>query len=172
MYKKYRQCVGAMVINKNRQVFVAERIDSPGSFQMPQGGVNEDEEPRVAILRELEEETGMKKLEFLSCMNESIEYDIPHNYLPKHWNDEFIGQSILFFLLRFEGEDDEIDLNYSQNPEFKSWKWIDLQDVSKDIVSFKKKLYCEVYSSLKSIISIVSNNYKILENEKDYFDIC
>ena len=163
MYKKYRQCVGAMVINKHKKVFVAERIDSQGSFQMPQGGVNEDEESRVAVLRELEEETGMRRVEFLTCMPESIEYEIPQSYRPKHWNDEFIGQSILFFLLRFDGEDDEINLNYSSHPEFKSWKWVDTQDVLDEAVAFKKNLYSDVITTFKPIISIVSNNYKILE---------
>lgn len=168
MYEKYRKCVGAMVINKNKKVFVAERIDAPGFFQMPQGGVNDDEEPRVAILRELEEETGMKNVEFLSCMPESIEYNIPQNYLPKHWNDEFIGQSILFFLLRFDGDDSEINLNHSDSPEFKSWKWIDFQDVLSLSVFFKKDLYTKVCDNFKTIVSIVTNNYKILENQDNF----
>jgi putative (di)nucleoside polyphosphate hydrolase len=166
IYKKYRQCVGAMIVNKNhKKIFVAERIDSPGSFQMPQGGINKDEESRAAILREIEEETGMKKLEFLSCMENPIEYTIPNNYLPKKWNDEFIGQSILFFLLRFDGDDNEINLNNSPNPEFQSWKWIDIEELTNHTLPFKKNLYFEVCETFKPIISIIFNDYKILENE-------
>ncbi len=161
---KYRKCVGVMIVNKNKKVFVAERIDFPGSFQMPQGGVEDDEEPNGAIIREIEEETGIKNIEILSCMPEPIEYTIPHNHIPHHWNGEFIGQSILFFLARFTGEDSEINLNYSKNPEFKSWKWVDLSEVPNCGVIFKRALYKQVHDTFKSIISIVSNNYKILDS--------
>jgi len=153
-----------MIINKNKKVFVAERIDFPDSFQMPQGGIEDDEEACHAVMREIEEETGMKNVEILSCMEQPIEYTIPHNHLPSHWNGEFCGQAILFFLVRFNGEDSEINLNHSHTPEFKSWKWVDLSDVPNCGVVFKRSLYKEVYNFFKNIVSIIGNNYRILEN--------
>jgi putative (di)nucleoside polyphosphate hydrolase len=147
-----RNGVGAVVINRNNKVFVGKRIDNPGKFwQMPQGGVDEGEEYFDAMKRELFEETGIKNFEIIKEIDGMTEYELPDYLLGKIWKGKYRGQKQKWYVIRFLGDDKEIDLNTSK-PEFIEWKWINLDELPDVIVDFKKKLYKKLVPKIKLII--------------------
>ena len=147
-----RNGVGAIVINRNNKVFVGKRIDNPGKFwQMPQGGVDEGEEYFDAMKRELFEETGIKNFEIIKEIDGMTEYELPDYLLGKIWKGKYRGQKQKWYVIRFLGDDKEIDLNTSK-PEFIEWKWINLDELPDVIVDFKKKLYKKLVPKIKLII--------------------
>ena len=147
-----RNGVGAIVINRNNKVFVGKRIDNPGKFwQMPQGGVDEGEEYFDAMKRELFEETGIKNFEIIKEIDGMTEYELPDYLLGKIWKGKYRGQKQKWYVVRFLGDDKEIDLNTSK-PEFIEWKWINLDELPDVIVDFKKKLYKKLVPKIKLII--------------------
>ena len=147
-----RNGVGAIVLNKNNQVFVGKRIDNPGKFwQMPQGGVDDGEEYLEAMKRELFEETGIKNFELVNEIEGMTEYELPDYLLGKIWKGKYRGQKQKWFVVRFLGNDNEINLNTSK-PEFIEWKWANLDDLPGMIVDFKKKLYEKLLPKIKLII--------------------
>ena len=147
-----RNGVGAVVINRNNKVFVGKRIDNPGKFwQMPQGGVDEGEEYFDAMKRELFEETGIKNFEIIKEIDGMTEYELPDYLLGKIWKGKYRGQKQKWYVVRFLGDDKEIDLNTSK-PEFIEWKWINLDELPDVIVDFKKKLYKKLVPKIKLII--------------------
>ena len=147
-----RNGVGAVVINRNNKVFVGKRIDNPGKFwQMPQGGVDEGEEYFDAMKRELFEETGIKNFEIIKEIDGMTEYELPDYLLGKIWKGKYRGQKQKWYVIRFLGDDKEIDLNTSK-PEFIEWKWINLDELPDVIVDFKKKLYEKLVPKIKLII--------------------
>ena len=147
-----RNGVGAVVINRNNKVFVGKRIDNPGKFwQMPQGGVDEGEEYFDAMKRELFEETGIKNFEIIKEIDGMTEYELPDYLLGKIWKGKYRGQKQKWYVVRFLGDDKEIDLNTSK-PEFIEWKWINLDELPNVIVDFKKKLYKKLVPKIKLII--------------------
>ncbi|SEK93284.1 RNA pyrophosphohydrolase [Pacificibacter marinus] len=138
----YRPCVGVMLANKAGQIFVGERIDTPGAWQMPQGGIDKGEAPRDAALRELWEETGVNP-EHVTVQAETTDwltYDLPDHLLGKVWKGKYRGQKQLWFLLRFNSTDDKISIA-SEHPEFAQWKWSNPTDLVAEIVPFKKDIY-------------------------------
>jgi putative (di)nucleoside polyphosphate hydrolase len=138
----YRPCVGVMLANKAGQIFVGERIDTPGAWQMPQGGIDKGEAPRDAALRELWEETGVPP-EHVTVQAETTDwltYDLPDHLLGKVWKGKYRGQKQLWFLLRFNSTDDKISIA-SEHPEFAQWKWSNPTDLVAEIVPFKKDIY-------------------------------
>lgn len=144
----YRPCVGIMIINNKKQLLVAERIDSPGSWQMPQGGIDQDEtSAEEAMRRELYEEVGLKNehIKIIANSLKSFYYDVPKEKIPAHWNGKFQGQKILFFLVNFIGKDSDIDLNSDLiegvQPEFSRWKWSDIDIMLEESISFKRDIY-------------------------------
>lgn len=138
----YRLGVGAMMFNGAGDVFVAKRIDNPGeAWQMPQGGIDEGEDPALAILRELEEETGTANVEILAQTDDWLTYDIPEELRKRLWGGRFRGQKQKWYALRFLGHDDEIDLAAHHDPEFSEWKWTAMNTLSGLIVPFKRPLY-------------------------------
>ena len=144
-----RNGVGAVVLNKNNKVFVGKRIDNPGKFwQMPQGGVDEGEKYFDAMKRELFEETGIKDFEVIKEIEGMTEYELPDYLLGKIWKGKYRGQKQKWFVMRFVGNDSEINI-HTKKPEFLDWKWIDLKDLTKIAVSFK----LDVYKSLKQEVS-------------------
>ena len=148
-----RNGVGAIVLNKNNQVFVGKRIDNPGKFwQMPQGGVDDGEKYHEAMKRELFEETGIKNFELIKEIEGTTEYELPDYLLGKIWKGKYRGQKQKWFVIRFLGDDNEIDLN-TYKPEFSEWKWANLDDLPSMIVDFKKKLYEKLVPKIKLIIS-------------------
>ena len=147
-----RNGVGAVVVNRNNKVFVGKRIDNPGKFwQMPQGGVDEGEEYFDAMKRELFEETGIKNFEIIKEIDGMTEYELPDYLLGKIWKGKYRGQKQKWYVIRFLGDDREIDLNTSK-PEFIEWKWINLDELPDVIVDFKKKLYKKLVPKIKLII--------------------
>ena len=147
-----RNGVGAIVINRNNKVFVGKRIDNPGKFwQMPQGGVDEGEQYFDAMKRELFEETGIKSFEIIKEIDGMTEYELPDYLLGKIWKGKYRGQKQKWYVIRFLGDDKEINLNIGK-PEFIEWKWINLDELPDVIVDFKKKLYKKLVPKIKLII--------------------
>ena len=141
--------VGIIVLNNQNQVFVGKRKDNPiDKWQMPQGGVNKNEELVVAMKRELSEETSIKNITILKELEEWYQYELPKNLLGIIWKGKFRGQKQKWFVVRFDGEESEINLN-TKHPEFIEWKWIDYNLLPEVIVDFKK----DVYKKLKIEIS-------------------
>ncbi len=141
-----------MLNNKNK-VFVAKRIDNPKNFwQMPQGGVDEDENYYEAALRELKEETSIASVELIQEINKKLTYILPNHLIGIIWKGRFKGQTQKWFVMRFIGNESEININ-TKNPEFLDWKWIDLEDLTKIAVNFK----LDVYKHLKQEVSKILN---------------
>ncbi len=137
----YRPCVGAMLFNSDGQVFVARRIDTVAeAWQMPQGGIDDGEDPRDAVLRELEEEIGTDKFEIVNETDDWLTYDLPDELIGKVWRGRYRGQRMKWFALRFTGTDSDIDLD-TDHPEFEDWRWLPLDQIADMIVPFKRTVY-------------------------------
>ena len=144
----YRVGVGIIVLNKENKIFVAKRIDNPkGFWQMPQGGVDEGEDFLSAAYRELEEETSIKNVQLITEIDGITTYELPNHLLGKIWKGKFKGQKQKWFIARYLGLDNEINIK-TKHPEFIDWKWIEPKKLPEVIVSFKKDLY---YNLLKEI---------------------
>ena len=147
-----RSGVGIIVLNSDNKVFVAKRIDNPKNFwQMPQGGVDEGEDFLNAAYRELEEETSIKNVELLKELDGTITYELPDPLLGIIWKGKYRGQKQKWFLMKFTGEEQEININ-TKNPEFLDWKWIELDQITKAVVDFKLHVYKELKERVKKII--------------------
>jgi len=145
--------VGAIVLNKKNKVFVGKRKDNPvDKWQMPQGGVNAGEELIDAMKRELEEETGIKNIEILKEIDGWSQYELPKYLLGKIWKGKYRGQKQKWFVVRFLGNDNEINLEVSK-PEFIEWRWLDIESLPGVIVEFKKKVYEELLPKIKASIN-------------------
>ena len=147
-----RTGVGIIVLNNNNQVFVGKRKDNPGDkWQMPQGGVDKGEDFITAMRRELIEETSIKNIKILKEIQNMYQYELPKNLVGIIWRGKFRGQRQKWFITKFLGKDDEINLD-TQHPEFIDWKWIDPQDLPKVIVDFKKELYLNLLKEINQVI--------------------
>ena len=147
-----RTGVGIIVLNNNNQVFVGKRKDNPGDkWQMPQGGVDKGEDFITAMRRELIEETSIKNIKILKEIHNMYQYELPNNLVGIIWKGKFRGQRQKWFITKFLGKDDEINLD-TQHPEFIDWKWIDPQDLPEVIVDFKKKLYLNLLKEINQVI--------------------
>ena len=148
----YRANVGVMVLSKSGDVFVAQRLEHyANAWQMPQGGIDPGEGPAEAALRELEEETGINssKVVILAETQNWIPYELPPDLIPKLWNGKYRGQKQKWFLMRFLGEDTDIDIE-TEEPEFSSWKWIAPSALPEAIVPFKRDVYVAVLEAFQS----------------------
>ena len=147
-----RTGVGIIVLNNNNQVFVGKRKDNPGDkWQMPQGGVDKGEDFIDAMKRELIEETSIKSIKILKEIQKIYQYELPNNLIGIIWKGKFRGQKQKWFITKFLGKDDEINLD-TQHPEFIDWKWIDPQELPKVIVDFKKELYLNLLKEINQVI--------------------
>ena len=142
----YRPCVGVVLIDARGMVFAGQRIDSPSpAWQMPQGGIDEGETPREAAYRELWEETGVTrdKVEFVGKTHGWVTYDLPPELLGKVWGGKYRGQRQKWFLFRFLGQDDQVNIA-TEHPEFDRWQWSRADEMIASIVPFKRAVYEEV----------------------------
>lgn len=147
----YRQCVGIVLFNKQGLVFVGERLDSPGAWQMPQGGTEGQDIP-IAVMRELKEEIGTDKAEIIRIHDKKLRYDIPPDVRARiSWGNKFAGQEQTWVALRFTGTDADIKLDADDHPEFARYKWVALADVPHMIVPFKIDTYEEVAKAFADI---------------------
>ena len=147
-----RSGVGIILLNKKNKVFVAKRIDNPKDFwQMPQGGVDKGESFLKAAYRELKEETSIKNIELIKEIGGTLTYELPNHLLGIIWKGKYRGQKQKWFLMRFIGEDKEIDIK-TKNPEFLDWKWIDLDQITEVVVNFKLHVYKELQEKVKTLI--------------------
>ena len=148
-----RNGVGIVVLNKDGKVFVARRIDNPMNFwQMPQGGVDEDEDFLKAAYRELEEETSIKNVKLVKELDGMTTYELPDRLLGIIWKGKYRGQKQKWFLMKFNGKDEEINIK-TENPEFLDWKWIELDQITEVVVDFKLHVYKELKKKIKKIIN-------------------
>lgn len=145
----YRPCVGIMLLNSDGLIFAGERIDTPGAWQMPQGGVDAGEGPEDAALRELTEEIGVSPddVEVIRCTQDAVRYDLPEHLLGKVWGGRYRGQEQHWFLMRLTASDDAIDIQ-TEHPEFAHWKWTNPHDLLEEIVPFKRAVYEQVVRQL------------------------
>ena len=145
--------VGIALLNHENKVFVGKRIDNPAnSWQMPQGGVDKNEDFLRAAKRELEEETGVRTVEVIKELNEWVAYDLPKNLLGKIWQGKYRGQKQKWFIMRFVGNEKEINLK-TKNPEFKDWKWIDINQLLDVVVRFKFDVYKSIVKELNILLN-------------------
>ena len=148
-----RSGVGIVILNKENKIFVAKRIDNPKNFwQMPQGGVDKDEDFLSAAYRELEEETSIKDVELIKEIDEILTYELPKHLLGIIWKGKYKGQKQKWFIMRYLGTDDKININ-TKKPEFLEWKWIDLDMITEVVVDFKLEVYKKLKSQIKEIIN-------------------
>lgn len=148
----YRPCAGMMLLNREGRVFVGQRLDSTlEAWQMPQGGVDPGEEPRDTAIRELGEETGIAPdhLELVAEAPDWLTYDLPDEMIGKVWGGKYRGQRQRWFLFRFTGTDNDIDIA-TPHPEFRAWRWADPADLPAIIVPFKRTLYEEVLAAFSA----------------------
>ena len=147
-----RKGVGVVLLNNYNEVFVAKRIDNPNDFwQMPQGGINKNEDSFNAALRELKEETSIVNVELIKKIKDETTYILPDKLLGIIWKGKFKGQTQKWYVMRFLGTDKEINLK-TNHPEFLEWKWIDIENITDKIVDFKLHVYEKIKEELKKLI--------------------
>ena len=141
--------VGIILLNEKNNIFVGKRIDNPGQFwQMPQGGVNNDENFFEAAKRELMEETSIRSVKLIKELDSWFEYELPENLLGKIWQGKYRGQKQKWFVMKFIGNDNEINIK-TKNPEFLEWKWIEATKLTQLVVDFKFNVYKNIIENLK-----------------------
>ena len=149
----YRAGVGIVLIDARRLVFVARRISMAQAWQMPQGGIDGGEEPQAAAGRELEEETGVVSATVMAQTPGWLAYDLPAHLAARRWQGRYRGQRQLWFAMRFDGTDDEIDLCRGRHPEFDAWRWAPPAAVVAGAVAFKRDLYRQVFRTFAQLLA-------------------
>jgi NTP pyrophosphohydrolases including oxidative damage repair enzymes len=148
-----RKGVGIILLNRENKVFVAKRIDNPKNFwQMPQGGIDEGEKYYEAALRELKEETSVTSVELVEEIDKKLTYILPDNLIGIIWKGRFKGQIQKWFIMKFVGNDSEININ-TKKPEFLDWKWINYEDLPKIAVNFKLNVYKSLREELSKLLN-------------------
>lgn len=144
----YRPAVGMMILNAENKIFVGQRLDNKEiAWQMPQGGIAPHEDTDRAMLRELREEIGTQNVEIIVKSKNWYKYDLPTEIAARLWNGKYKGQKQIWYVLRFRGEDKEINVN-TYRPEFCAWKWVEKDELLELIVPFKRELYARVLEEL------------------------
>tara|TARA_Y100000590_G_scaffold342843_1_gene391590 strand:- start:356 stop:817 length:462 start_codon:yes stop_codon:yes gene_type:complete len=152
MSNKYRKCVGMMILNHQKEILVGRRIDHPSGFwQMPQGGIDDNEDPEQAVWREMMEEIGTNNAKIIKVSNQWISYNIPSATLKTlPWGEKYVGQIQKWFAFEFTGKDSEINIG-TANPEFSEWKWTKIDSIIENIVPFKRNVYSLILEEFKNI---------------------
>ena len=143
----YRPCVGILLFNADRQVWVGERGDTPGAWQMPQGGIDPGETPAASAVRELREETGIERAELVAETLGWIRYDLPDDLIGIVWHGRWRGQEQKWFAARFLGTDQEVNIA-GEHPEFTAWRWVAPEQLASLVVPFKREVYRAVVAEL------------------------
>ena len=153
MSKKYRRCVGMIILNKKNEILVGRRLDHPSGFwQMPQGGIDDNEDPEKAVWREMQEEIGTNKVELTKVSKQWINYDIPVETLKTlPWGNKYVGQTQKWVVFKFLGENKDINVQ-TENPEFSEWKWVKINSIVDNIVPFKRDVYSKILEEFKNIL--------------------
>ena len=153
MTNKYRKCVGMMIINEQKKILVGRRLDHPSGFwQMPQGGIDENENPEEAVWREMMEEIGTNNAKLIKVSNKWINYEIPIETLQTlPWGKKYIGQTQKWFAFQFTGKDSDIEVG-TENPEFSEWKWANIDSMVDNIVPIKRKVYATILEEFNDIL--------------------
>ena len=150
--RPYRPCVGIVLLNKNNHVLVGQRLDNMvEAWQMPQGGIDDGETPIEAGFREMGEEIGTNKAEFIAEHSQWLDYDIPLEIADRLWQSKFRGQSQKWLAFRFTGVDDDINIA-TEEPEFKSWKWAEPAELPKLVVPFKRDVYQSILDEFADLL--------------------
>tara|TARA_A100001035_G_scaffold75494_1_gene58028 strand:+ start:586 stop:1062 length:477 start_codon:yes stop_codon:yes gene_type:complete len=148
-----RKGVGVILLNSENKVFVAKRIDNPKNFwQMPQGGVDNNEDFLSAALRELKEETSINNVKLIKELDGMTTYELPDNLLGIIWKGKYRGQKQKWFLMRFIGNDNEINLK-TKHPEFLEWRWIEIDEITNFVVDFKFEIYQIIKNKVKEVLN-------------------
>ena len=148
----YRRGVGAVLFNPDGLVFAGRRKGvHSGSWQMPQGGIDEGESPQQAVMRELKEETGTDKAKIISESRGWLTYDLPDDLIGIAWDGQFRGQTQKWFALEFMGFDKDININAHDEPEFYKWRWLEINELPGMIVPFKRQLYKDIIAEFKDL---------------------
>ncbi len=150
--KGYRPGVGIMLLDQHRRIFVGRRIDTPDAWQMPQGGIDGDERPGDAALRELREEVGTDKAEIIAETKKWLTYELPGELHLQAWGGRYRGQVQKWFAMRFLGNDLDIRLD-THHPEFDAWKWVTRDELLHLIVAFKRKLYEDILAEFAELFN-------------------
>jgi putative (di)nucleoside polyphosphate hydrolase len=147
----YRPCVGIMLLNHDGRVLVGQRIDMPSDhWQMPQGGIDPGEDVRTAAMRELKEEIGTNRAEVIAESEDWLSYDVPAEIRRRLWGGRYLGQMQKWLVMRFTGQDSDIDLD-THHPEFRAWKWVDIDSLPDLIVPFKRDLYIQLVARYRNL---------------------
>ena len=150
----YRSGVGIMLLNTERRILMGKRIGVESrAWQMPQGGIDECEDPQSAAVRELLEEVGTDKIEILGVSKSWLRYDLPGNMAATSWNGKYKGQRQKWFAMMFTGLDSDINLYTSGHPEFEEWAWMEPEKCLQEIIDFKKLLYRSVFKEFAKFLS-------------------
>ena len=154
MKKKYRKGVGMMILNGHNEILVGRRLDHPSGFwQMPQGGIDDNEKPEEAVWREMMEEIGTNNAELIKMSSQWINYNIPQDTLDRlPWGKKYVGQTQKWFVFRFTGQESDINVG-TENPEFSEWKWAKFKSLAGNIVPFKRDVYKKILEEFKDIFS-------------------
>jgi len=152
MTDKYRRCVGMVILNNENKILVGRRLDHPSGFwQMPQGGIDKNENPEEAVWREMMEEIGTNKAKLIKESNQWINYDIPIETLKTlPWGHKYKGQRQKWFAFYFTGKESDINVG-TENPEFSEWKWIEMDMIVNNAVPFKTKVYSIILEEFKDL---------------------
>ena len=153
MTDQYRRCVGMMILNNENKILVGKRLDHPsGHWQMPQGGIDDNENPNEAVWREMHEEIGTNNATIIKESTQWINYKIPFETLQTlPWGHKYVGQTQKWFLFRFNGADNEINV-VTENPEFSEWRWSNHNLLVENIVPFKRNTYKKILEEFKDLL--------------------
>jgi len=150
----YRPNVGIVIFNSKKKIWCGRRlgINTKDAWQLPQGGIDDNESPLEAAVREAYEETGIKSIKKISKIDEWIKYELPKDIAKNKWNGKFIGQMQKWFLFQFYGNDDEINININKKAEFSEWKWEKDIYIQRNVAEFRKTVYKKVFTKFSTII--------------------